>query len=56
MFRTQYTTLTPEYIRDKLAAAQAPSQGAPAMKLNGQKFSIVTDNGPKLTYAFEGES
>ena len=54
MFRTQYTTLTPEYIRDKLAAAQAPSQSAPAMKLNGQKFSIVTDNGPKLTYAFEG--
>ena len=52
MFRTQYSKLTPDYIREKLAPAPAPSQPAPALKLNGLKLSIVTDNGPKLTYDF----
>ncbi|MBR4693000.1 MAG: MoaF N-terminal domain-containing protein, partial [Oscillospiraceae bacterium] len=52
MFRTQYSKLTPDCIREKLAPAPAPSQPAPALKLNGLKLSIVTDNGPRLTYDF----
>ena len=52
MFRTQYSKLTPDYIREKLAPAPAPSQPVPVLKLNGLKLSVVTDNGPRLTYAF----
>ncbi len=54
MFRTKYSDLSGEVIAEKLAAAGAPSQPVPPPLLDGEEFTVVTEKGPKLKYAFSG--
>ncbi|MDR0838179.1 MAG: molybdenum cofactor biosynthesis F family protein [Oscillospiraceae bacterium] len=54
MFRTSYTALTGEQVAAIFAGAKpgAPQACCTSDALAGTRLSVVTDNGPKLEYAF----
>ncbi|HVB86272.1 MAG TPA: MoaF N-terminal domain-containing protein [Candidatus Dormibacteraeota bacterium] len=55
MHRIAYTKLTKEQISEKLSAVSGPTSASPLSDVfAGKSIRIVTDNGPTLSYTFNG--